>query len=199
MRTPLSVILTSALLAVLSLLLLPMSLVPMCAPRSTVWVTYAVASVPGVVTAVGLFRLKAWARYIVLCLSASIATVGLFLIFIGTVAEVRAPGDEAGNQALMLWGLLTAAAGGLVFYWFNRAGMKAHFRRSDGKATEGSAAQPAPRRRALALAGAALAVLLIAGVVFASMFSLESQPNPCGIRISQASGRGNSLTAKDSR
>ena len=186
MRTPLSVILTSALLAVLSLLL-PMSLVPMCAPRSTVWVTYAVASVPGLVTAVGLFRLKAWARYIVLCLSASIATVGLFLIFIGTVAEVRAPGDEAGNQALMLWGLLTAAAGGLVFYWFNRAGMKAHFRRSDGKATEGSAAHPAPRRRTLALAGAALAVLLIAGVVLASMFSLESQPHPCGIRISQAS------------
>jgi hypothetical protein len=101
---------------------------------------YGISAVLGLLTAIGLFRMKNWARFSTLIFSPIPILMGLsfaavFLVMPmlqGHGDDLRSPGVKAVVTVMMLLGLGIAALGVFWLYYFNRAVTKLAFASAAG-------------------------------------------------------------------
>jgi hypothetical protein len=194
MKPPLGIVLTAGILALLCLFLPLLGAVPVCTPPpSVVFTSYAlgflVIGAPILATAVGLLRLRRWARNSTLALSVLVATIGLLFVFISYTSEARQAAEIIENREVMLFGLALAAAGVLEIYYLSRGAIKQRFGYATRLVNQGSdAGNPAvvPARQGISAGMSAVAAVCLAVLVVGFMFSVGPAPShPCGVPASE--------------
>jgi hypothetical protein len=194
MKPPLGIVLTSGMLALLLLFLPLLGAIPKCTPPpSAVFALYAIGflliGAPILATAVGLLRLRRWARHFALGLSVLVATVGLLFVLIGYTSEARQAAEIIENLEVMLFGLALAAAGVLEIYYLNRGAIKQRFGYVIRLVNQGSDASNPPivhARQGISSGMIAVAVVCLAVLVVGFMFSVGLAPShPCGVPVSE--------------
>ncbi len=96
---------------------------------------YGVLGIAGILTAVGLFRLKNWSRYSTIVFATGLVVVGIIgaLILVVMPLPTGNPGSTASNALRVMtsiW-LAVAALGGVWLYYFNRRVVREAFARVD--------------------------------------------------------------------
>jgi hypothetical protein len=102
---------------------------------------YGVFGVLGILTAVGLFRLKNWARYSTLMVAAMLVLFGLIVAMVFVLMPMPAPPAESGagspgamnavKAVMACFSLSFAVLGAIWLYYFNRSATKEAFTRDD--------------------------------------------------------------------
>jgi len=146
-------ILGSALLALFALLMLLGALVQMTQPAAPAYLKVVVLSEAvlfagfaawGITTAVGLFRLRGWARWSIIAFSALLVVFGApGALMIAIIQFPAAPGTPPGSMAIVKIVLVCfyaaiALLGGAWLYYFQTAGARAQF----GAGIEGPGGRP---------------------------------------------------------
>ena len=156
MKRPVGVILTGILQILGSLLLLIISITTLLMPLilrrvpepptnpmtpalfAGLGAFYGVIAILGLLTAIGLFRLKRWSRYSTLIFAGVLLGTGLFLAIVFAVAPIPT-GDSAVHEATMARmrvvmatiSLAFAALGGVWLFYFNRRNVSEAFSQAD--------------------------------------------------------------------
>lgn len=107
---------------------------------------FGIFAVLGLLTAIGLFRMRSWARYSTLVFSPMPILMGLSLaaVFIiipmlpGRAEDLRAPGVKVVEAVMVMLGLGIAALGVFWLYYFNRATTKLAFANAAGNTRSNS-------------------------------------------------------------
>jgi len=138
-------------------------------------VVYGLFAVIGLLTAIGLFRLKSWARYSTLIFAPIPLLVGIGLALVFVILPFL-PGQSADPQyasamhalgiVMLVIGGCIASLGGFWLYYFNRSSVKLAFELSSGDAVSSSGVMIGGRR-------VPLSIVVIAGLsLFGALGSL---------------------------
>jgi hypothetical protein len=135
---------------------------------------YGVFAVLGLLTAIGLFRMKPWARYSTLVFSPMLILMGVSFaaVFViipmlpGHLEDLQKPGIKALVAVMMILGLGIASLGAFWLYYFNRAATRLAFANAAGETISRKGVQISGRSVPVSIAIiASLALLGVLGSI----------------------------------